>query len=262
MNRNYISTTVFRRYLSLLAASGLKLPETVNIVTAGVGREFTVLHKIELNDLPQEGQVAGLIEPTMSITSWAVAADGQVPADDKQSWQAVNPELDWVDHGYFWVGKTERVYNDVNTANDKRLSGFGWCGNAERELKFPTFHMLTNGPLFTIQVRLSMLDLLATPTTVTVSATKVGSIEDDGTFKPLTGISGGGNGEAPREVILTQAGTSLIASATVHRRAEPLEPVIAESLRKDAPLTDGKISHFVSNILNRFPGKQEPTPAA
>lgn len=177
--KEYVSSSIYRKFLTMLAATGLKLPETVNLTVDGVSREFTVLHKIELADYPPR---SGLIEPVMSITSWAVVStDGMVL--DAAKTEVVDPERDWVQFGHFWVGKTEKVYRDVSTINDKKLTGFGWCGNAERELMYPSFCLLKDGPLFTTQVRLASLELFTPPQQVSsLPTTKVGLVEADGTF--------------------------------------------------------------------------------
>lgn len=180
--REYISTSVSRRFLSLLAASGLKLPETVNLNIDGTHREFLVLHRIELEGYPKQ---AGLIESIMNITSWAVEPNDGLAVDSAQT-EVIDPELDWVKFGHFWVGKTERIYKDVTPMYDKKLAGFGWCGNAERELAFTKFCLLKNGPLFTTQVRLDVLEMFAQAQTTASqpAAVKIGAISEDGAFTP------------------------------------------------------------------------------
>jgi hypothetical protein len=223
----YISTSVYRRFLAMLAASGLKLPETVNLTIDGAAREFTVLHKIELSEYPPQ---QGLIEPVMSITSWAVVPTEGLSVDPAQT-EVVDAERDWVKHGHFWVGAVSKVYRDYLLAQDKKLNGFGWCGNAERELAFASFCLLKAGPLFTTQIKLSSLELFTPPQQVGSSAaenkparsTKVGTIDGDGAFTPAVPVD--------------NVGTEALEPAAHSVAAEvPQEPVIPEVLRTGASL--------------------------
>jgi hypothetical protein len=182
----YIGTSVFRHHLGLFVMA-MKLPELVNLTVDGVNREFTVLHKIELCDYPVDGKVAasGLIEPKLNITSWAVVSADSAEANQSKL-ELIDPERDWAINGFFWVGATQRIYRDreTNVIGDKRWGGLGWCGNAERDLIFPTFRLIDHGPLFTTTALLSSLNMLATPGKVTAPAAKpavfVGVIDEVG----------------------------------------------------------------------------------
>jgi hypothetical protein len=185
----FISSSIYRNFLSMLASSGLRLADTVNLTIDGVARDFTVLHKIELTDFStSEAANKGLIEPLMHITSWAIVPIDGVKEEEQKNFERIDPEREWVDHGCFWVGAINKVYRDVTAVVDKKLSGFGWCGNTERELAFPGFFLVKEGPLFTIQVRLSCLQLFTLPTTVVPGAgsntVKVGSVDESGVVTP------------------------------------------------------------------------------
>ena len=214
--KEYIPTSVFRRFLMLLAASGLKLPETVNLNIDGVAREFPVLHKMELSDYPRR---EGLIEPTVMITSWAVVPNEGMEIDPKRA-EVIHPEHDWNMYGHFWVGKIEKVYKDLDPTRDKKLSGFGWCGNTERELAYPSFGLLNAGPLFTFQANTSALELFSLPTLVTPSTPgkptiSVGTIDADGDGTVIPVAKSGLNVEHLVPAVMNERGGESEQSSTI-----------------------------------------------
>ena len=183
----FISTAVYRRLLGLLACSGLKLPDNAVLNLGGKTQEFTVLHRVMLDDYPP-APMGSLIQPTVTITSWAVIPNAELGVDETVT-EIIDAEEDWHKNGHFWIGKIDQVYKDVYPISDKKLAGFAWCGNSERELAFPTFCMLGSGPLFTIQTTIASLELFQLPAKTT---TKVGSIDDtatDPTFIPAVPVS-------------------------------------------------------------------------
>lgn len=172
----YIPTHVFRQYLSLLAAA-TTLPELANLTIGGTTREFTVLHKLELQGYPQ----IGLIEPQLIVTSWAIENNDE--ASDEKS-EIVDAERAWALEGVFWVGAPKRIYRDSNPVADKRWGGFSWCGNSERELVFPTFRLIKDGPLFTTTLRLASLMLYSPTIKISKPVVNVGSVDEAGVVTP------------------------------------------------------------------------------
>lgn len=178
--KTFVSAVVYRRYLSLLSISGIKLPDTVMLNIEDKPTEYTVLHCIELNTINK---------PKLELSSWAIVPDDISLGDMLSSVPELNtiyPEKEWHENQIFWFGKIERVYKDTYPVSDKKLSGFGWCGNVERDLAFPTFCLPFASPLFTFDMPVSTLELFNLPAKV---ATKMGSIDDtasDPVFMPLT----------------------------------------------------------------------------
>jgi hypothetical protein len=257
--RAYISTSTFRKYLTLLAASGLRLPDVVNLTIDGATRELAVLHKIELSDFPRTEN--SFIEPTMTITSWAVVpTDGFNIKNDDNRYECIDPERDWVQYGHFWAGKLERVYSDVNLLSDKKLAGFGWCGNSERALSFPMFYLVKEGPLFTTQVSISSLEMFTLPTTVSGDSkpgTRVGSIDESGVVTPVTDTA-----TTAATAIDVSTLAPILAPATVQNEVEE-KPPVPLILLKDGPDRENKETTFGGLFGKRFfnlPGRETTIP--
>lgn len=243
MNRKYISTTVFRRYLGLLAASGLKLPETISLkMNETTTREFTVLHRIDLSDSAEEGVVGC---GKMIITSWVISPE--LLADTPEhKWETLSPEFDWAENGYFWVGKAEKVYADYSQAGDKRLNGFGWCGNAERQLAYPTFYKLTAGPIFTIELQLGMLDQIALPPTITVTH-EARPAKDRLSNEEGGGMIAAAIGSGTEVLPVVPPNESASPSATVHREeTRPVFEGITKAIKSGGAVFFGKADSFAT----------------
>lgn len=220
----FISATVYRKYLALLAASGLKLPDSLNLNVGAQVKEFTVLHRLEMVGYAAPGSedyAQKAASATLRITSWAVqtaeSLDAGVAASD-----VLNAELDWATNGYFWVGKIDRIYKDVNMVYDKKLSGYAWCGNTERDLSFTEFYPLKDGPFFTTDVRLTVLEQFAMPTTVSGDSTSkpgksVGSIDEAGRFTPVASVAVAAGGDG---LLLNGTASNIVpveGSVSVHK---------------------------------------------
>lgn len=183
MNRPYTSVSVFRRFLGLLATSSLKLPDTAILTIDGKTQEYTVFHMLS------RSEAGPLIDESLTITSWAV-----VPAEPLESAgnsRVIAPEAAWHQEGNFWFGKIERVYKDTYPVHDKKLNGFGWCGNSERELAVPFFQLVGDTALFTIATDVKTLEMFQPQPQ---SATKLGTIDESGVLRQA------GSGEGPNAI--------------------------------------------------------------
>lgn len=177
MNNPFISSAVFRQYLSLLAQA-ITLPEMANLTIGDSTKEYTLMHKIELEGY---GEGAGLIEPSLRCTSWAILPVGD-SVDGAE--EVIDAERAWHLEGVFWVGAPKRIYRETNPVADKRWGGFSWAGNTERDLIFPQFQLVKDGPLFTTTFRLSSLDMFAVGGKPGKPSVFVGSVDENGTVVP------------------------------------------------------------------------------
>lgn len=174
MNK-FISSGVFRQYVGLLSLA-VTLPETATLTIEGVTREFVVAHKIELQGY-EEGRLS---EATLLLTSWAILPVTDL-IDNEASEEIVDAEAAWANDGVFWIGAPKRIYRDSNPPADKRWGGFSWCGNTERELVFPTFTLVKNGPLFNMIFRLpSLIQFGGGNGKMVKTAVNVGTVHEDG----------------------------------------------------------------------------------
>ncbi len=230
----YIPTAVYREFLDLLTRA-IRLPESAQLVLEGQTQpqEFTMLHRIELADLNSEGP----IEPKLHLTSWAVRpAEGSAIADTDV--EQIDPEFDWARRGYFWIGAASRIFLDSEKGNnaDKRWGGFAWCGNNERQLTFPTFAVLKDGPVFETTFRISQLRRYSPAAKTKVPAVFVGTVDAmAGTFTPAPPAYLAPGLELSSEGSMQLGGSTLSlergeATATVSQGAQPKSGLVEKAM--------------------------------
>ena len=180
MTTKYIPSIVYRNYINLFSKL-MDLPQTVMLNVNGVAKEHTLFHRMEL--LGYDSKDYGAV-PKLSINSYAIKA--VVPDEKRQENQVeIYPELEFTKSAIFWAGAPMKVFKDYMPLNDKKFGSLSWCASYERELYYPSFYIEEESPVFTMAVTLVMLDKLEVPE---VKATKVGSVDEDGTFVPVKSL--------------------------------------------------------------------------
>ena len=176
MTTKYIPSIIYRNYINLFSKL-MDLPQTSMFNVNGVAKEHTVFHRMELLDYDSEDECA---VPKLSINSYVIKAvnpEEPIPGN----YVEINPEFEFTQSAIFWAGAPMKVFKDYMALNDKKFGSLSWCASYERELYYPSFYVVESEPVFTMVITLAMLDKLEVPE---VKATKVGSVDEDGTFIP------------------------------------------------------------------------------
>ena len=175
MTSKYIKSDIFRTYIGLLSKL-MDLPQSALLNVNGSAKEQTVFHRMELVGY---GSNDSSVRPTLSIKSYAITemTDAPVPA----GFAEINPEYEFARNAIFWAGDRTKVFKEYQALIDKKACPLSWCSNYERELTYPTFVINEAEPIFTMEIKLDMLQLLEVPSE---PRTFVGAVTEDGVFIP------------------------------------------------------------------------------
>lgn len=174
-NSNFISTRLFRKYVTLLSKM-ITMPETVTLNISGTAKEFSVFHRFEFINLGSDD--AAKI-PQLLVRSYPIGAfvEGEFTADQ----ELIRPEYEFSRNSIFWAGVGNRVFKDYQPMLDKKFGNFSWCYGYERELIHEQFVISNDFLLQEMVVNLSVLEKLDLPEVARVS---MGCVDESGVVTP------------------------------------------------------------------------------
>jgi hypothetical protein len=138
----HISSSEYRKYILAIC----KLQEPVTSV-------YLYEDKVEKTE-KQIFYLAKINGEKINLTGYFLYA----PAEGNRSISKIVPEIEFIQHGDFWIGATSAIFKDYTTSTDKKLGKLSWTAAYERELVYPELYVDLNEPIIEMSFSLSQLE--------------------------------------------------------------------------------------------------------